>query len=158
MGMAGVGVAEECFCDGLVQGSGCGTEPCGDFAAVDDEGFFELVLHFEQFPNDLVGNGQGVQEERRDGADPGAWLSGLTVDGIDQFLGAAGLGVVGQVPDFAGCVRVFAQDGEAFTDVRSVGIRVGLVPVTQDGAGFPGQGCGEDPVTEVRLCPLRGPK
>jgi hypothetical protein len=147
--VTGVGVAFECFCDGLVQGRGCDAEPRGDFAAVNDEGFFELVLHFEEFPYDWAGDGQGAQEKWRDRADPGSLLACLTVDRVNEFLGAAGVGVVGQVPDSAGRVRVFTQDGKAFTDVGNVVVRVGLVQVAQYCAGFPGQGCGEDAVAEV---------
>jgi len=33
--------------------------------------------------------------------------------------------------------------------MRNLGVGVRLVPIPQDGAGFPGQGCGEDPVAEV---------
>jgi hypothetical protein len=42
---------------------------------------------------------------------PGPLLACPAVYGVNEFLGGARLGVVGQVPDFAGRVRVFTQDG-----------------------------------------------
>lgn len=158
MSLPGVGVTEKCFCDRLVKGSGCDTEPCGDFAAVDDEWLFELILHFKELPHHRAGNGQGAPEQRRDRPDPCAVLPGLTVDGVDKFLGAARAGVVGQMPDFPGGVRVLTPDGEAFTDVRDVGIGVGLVPSPSTVLVFPARAAGKTRSPRFDCAPPRGPK
>ena len=85
------------------------------------------------------------------GAEFVAGLAGVPVDDVDELAGGAGVGVVGQVPDLAGGVGVFAEDGEAFADVGDVGVGVGLVGVAEHGGGLAGQGGGEDAVAEVGL-------
>jgi hypothetical protein len=78
-------------------------------------------------------------------------LAGLSVDGVDELPGGAGIEVVGQVPHLPWGVGVFAEDGEAFADVGDVGVAVRVVGVAEHGGGGPGD-CGrEETVAEVGL-------
>jgi len=67
----------------------------GDLGAVDDEGFLELVLQLEQFPDRGAGDAQGSKQECRGAAELGRGLAGQPVDDLDQLAGGPGAGVVG---------------------------------------------------------------
>src|SRR6185312_4729537 len=136
---------------GLVQRGGVDVQLGGDLGAVDDEGFLELVLQLEQFPDRGVGDAQGSQEECWGAAEFGFGLAGQPVDDLDQLARGPGVGVVGEVPDLARGLGVFAEGGEAFADVGQVGVGVGLVGVAQDSGGLAGQGGRDDPVAQHRL-------
>src|SRR4029077_6541565 len=90
------------------------------------------------------GGGGGVW-----GLGPGG--AGQPVDDLDQLAGGPGAGVVGEVPDLARGLGVFAEGGEALADVGQVGVGVGLVGVAQDSGGLAGQGGRDDPVAQHRL-------
>jgi hypothetical protein len=122
-----------------------------DLSAVDDEGFRELVLHLDEFPQGRVGQAQDAQYQRGHGTEFAVGVAGVLVDRVDELASGLGVGVVGQVPHLAGGVGVFAEGGEAFTDVGDVGVGVGLVGVAEHGGGLAGQGGREDPVAEVGL-------
>jgi hypothetical protein len=77
---------------------------------------------------------------------------------VYEFLCGAGFGVVGQVPDFSGGVGVFAQHGEAFADVRDVGVRVGLVRSPSTVLVFPARAAGKTRSPRLDCAPPRGPK
>ena len=136
---------------GLFDGCGVHAEGVGDLAAVDDEGFLELVLHLRQFPQGAVGQCGYANHPGLDLAEPGARLACLLEDKIDQLPGGVGVRVVGEMPHLARRVGMFAENGEAFADVGDVGVGVRLVGVAEDGGGLSGQGGGEQPVAEVGL-------
>src|SRR6185437_10650613 len=125
---------------GLVQRGGVDFQLGGDLGAVDDEGFLELVLQLEQFPDRGVGDAQGSKQECWGAAELGLGLAGQPVDDLDELAGGLGVGVVGEVPDLAWGLGVFAEGGEALADVGQVGVGVGLVGVAQDSGGLAGQG------------------
>jgi hypothetical protein len=52
-----------------------------DLGAVDDEGFLELILQLDQFPDGGVDDPQGSQQQRWGAAELGAGLAGELVDG-----------------------------------------------------------------------------
>jgi hypothetical protein len=66
---------------GLVQRGGVDRQLGGDLGAVDDEGFLELVLQLEQFPDRGVGDAQGSKQEYWGAAELGLGLAGQPVDG-----------------------------------------------------------------------------
>jgi hypothetical protein len=157
--LAGVGaVAGQGVGEGVVQWGGVDIQPGGDLGAVDDEGFLELVLQFEDLPDGGVDDHHGSQHQRWGAAELGLGLAGDAVDGVDELAGGPGVGVVGEVPDLAGGVGVLAKDGQAFADVGGVGVGVGLVRVADDSGGLAGEGRRNDAVAQDGLGAAAGPK
>jgi hypothetical protein len=76
-------------------------------------GSWNSILQFEQLPDGWVGDPEGPQQQHWGAAELGLGLAGELVDGVDQLAGGPGVGVVGEVPDLARGVGVFAQHSEA---------------------------------------------
>jgi hypothetical protein len=78
----------------------------GDLGAVDDEGFQELLLQLEQFPDGGVDDPDGTQQQWWGAAEFGLGLAGELVDGVDQLAVVRVWGSLGRCqtsPGASGC-------------------------------------------------------
>jgi hypothetical protein len=107
---------------------------------------------------------RGVDESRRaqddwwETPEPCARSARVAVHQIDELPGGADVRVVGQVARLAGRVGVFAENGEALTDVRDVGVAVRLVGVAEHRGGPAGEGGVKRRSPRSDRAPPRGPK
>ena len=141
---------------GPVHGRGVHAEGVGDLAAVDDEGFFELVLHLRQFPQSAVDMPATRYIHGYISRSVAADL--LAVDDIDDLPGGASVQIAGHVPHLAGRVLMLAEHGDAFADVGDVGVGVGLVEVAELGARSFRPCGGNMQSPRLNWAPPRGPK